>query len=275
MRWHTFLKILYNRPDILDGAFQMSFARAEAAQVKEGFAPFAEMVRKAKLASIAPAADWAAVDAVVARHSKPSLRALWNKPAQRGWAVACLFILLLAGFLFSPPGRALAAYVERIFLQVVDHGLEFVPSSYQEGVVPVLNGPIEHTETEYPDLDAVEAAFDRQLLRLMGDGFALERVTLYDSTLSGILLVAEYKTPQGHSVSLHQQWRKSTISATGFNPEDEVWEETLWDGTTLYCLISSDHLLNMMGAWRDEILFIYADDVIPSGDIVKAVGVKD
>ncbi len=276
MHWHKFCKALQNRPDLLDEAFQMSYARAEALQREEGFFSFAQMVAKAKLGSIAPPVDWAPVDAVIRRAQKPAIFRLWRQPAPRGLAIAGLCVLLLAGFLaFSPPGKALAAYIEKIFIQVVADGFQFTPSSYEEGVAQTMDGPLVNTVTDYPDLDAVEEECSRQLLRLEGDMFLLEGVTLYDNTLSGILLVATYKTPEGRTVYLQQQWRQTASAKAGLNPEDVVWEETLWDGTTLYCLVTSDHILNMLGAWRDEIVFIYADDAIAAKDIVAAVTVKE
>lgn len=279
MQWRKLKKVLAEHPYLLDDAFQMPLDQAMALQEQEGYPSFDEIVAMAKLRSSAPASAWAPVDAVLARHQRGqiSLANLWMRPLVRV-ALIGLCILLFASYLsFAPSGRALAASFVKIVLQVAEDGFRFTPVSTPEATSsPDKNAAYAETIQNFPDFDAVEKATGRQLLRFEGSVFTLESLTLYDNSLSGVLLSATYKTPEGLNVYLQQEWKIDTSVWGETNPDEIVWEEAIFDGTVLYCFIGSESgTFTATTAWRDEIITVYAEKGVPYKNVIQAIAIKE
>lgn len=279
MIWRKLKKMLQEHPYLIDDAFHMPMKQAMDLQESEGYPSFEEMVLRAKWVSTAPASAWAPVDAVIARrqHKQKSLFGLWLRPPTKV-ALVGLCLLLLASYLaFAPSGRAFAASFVKIVMQIVDNGFRFSPVGTPD-VSPRSDEiiPYEETVEEFIDFDAAEKASQRQFVRLDGDMFILESLTLYDNSLSGILLSATYKTSDDIRVYLQQEWRKGASGWGEINPDETVWEETLSDGTILYCFIGSeDGIFTATAAWRDEIITIYAEEGISYQDVIKAIKINE
>lgn len=268
MGWKQQKKIWAEHPYLVDDAFHMSMKQAMERQTAEGYPTFAEMVEVAKARSDLPASAWLPVDRVIAGKSKKSgawMHSHWN--TIRRLAVACLCIVLIAGYLcFAPAGKAFAASIAKMVMQLMDNGIRYTPTA------PAASSTGEMEQVVFADFDEVQKAFDRQFLRLHGDEFTLESLVLYDDPLSGKLLSAIYAYPNGLTVELQQYWDQTTSSWLQYNRDETVQEVQLWDGTLAYYATDSPAgSLTINGVWQDAALTIYAYDSIPVQDILDAL----
>ncbi len=274
MTWRKLKGILQEHPYLIDDAFHMPMKQAMDLQESEGYPSFEEMALRAKRVSTAPASAWVPVDAVIARRQRKqkSLFGLRLRPPTKV-ALVGLCLLLLASYLaFAPSGRAFATYVAKIVMQIVENGFSFTPigasnvSSQSDEIIAY-----EETTQELPNFDEAVRVTGRHLLHLYGDMFTLKSLTLHDNSILGSTLSAIYETPEGLEVELKQRWRKSNSVFGETNPNDQVWEEILWDGTVMYCLIDEDGLFNGLTAWQDTIVNVYAEEGVHYKGVLDAL----
>ena len=131
MGWKQQKKIWAEYPYLVDDAFHMSMKQAMERQTAEGYPAFEEMVKAAKARSDLPASAWLPVDRVIAGKSKKDgawMHSHWN--TIRRLAVACLCIVLIAGYLcFAPAGKAFAASIAKMVMQLMDNGIRYTPTA--------------------------------------------------------------------------------------------------------------------------------------------------
>ena len=268
MGWKQQKKIWAEYPYLVDDAFHMSMKQAMERQTAEGYPAFEEMVKAAKARSDLPASAWLPVDRVIAGKSKKSgawMHSHWN--TIRRLAVACLCIVLIAGYLcFAPAGKAFAASIAKMVMQLMDNGIRYTPTA------PATSSVGEMEQVVFADFDEVQKAFDRQFLRLHGDEFTLESLILYDDPRAGKLLSAQYAHLEGTEVYLMQDWDQTTSSWLEYRRDETIQEVQLWDGTPAYWATGSpDGIMTINTAWQDSIITIYADENIPVQDILDAL----
>lgn len=277
MHWPKLKKILRDHPYLLDDAFQMSITQAERIQEKEGYPSFEEMVMRAKQKSSAPASAWVTVDAVIARHKKArSPATLWNalfsRPV-RGWVIACLCTVLLGCYLsLAPSGRALASYVARIVMYVLDTGFSFRATSGKGVLIQESDLVAIDAVEKLPDLQSVRLDVGSPILYLQNEMFNLDNVQLYNNELTGKHLLITYITASGQHVELQQRWNINSENWLQVYQDEKVWEESLPDGTILHCFIDPiDSTFNATAVWQDSILWIYADEGIIPQEVVRSI----
>lgn len=268
MGWKQQKKIWAEYPYLVDDAFHMSMKQAMERQTAEGYPAFEEMVKAAKARSDLPASAWLPVDRVIAGKSKKGgawMHSHWN--TIRRLAVACLCIVLIAGYLcFAPAGKAFAASIAKMVMQLMDNGIRYTPTA------PAASSTGEMEQVVFADFDEVQKAFDRQFLRLHGDEFTLESLILYDDPRAGKLLSAQYAHLEGTAVYLMQDWDQTTSSWLEYRRDETIQEVQLWDGTLAYYATDSPAgSLTINGVWQDAALTIYAYDSIPVQDILDAL----
>ena len=208
------------------------------------------------------------IDSELADKSKKGgawMHSHWN--TIRRLAVACLCIVLIAGYLcFAPAGKAFAASIAKMVMQLMDNGIRYTPTA------PATSSVGEMEQVVFADFDEVQKAFDRQFLRLHGDEFTLESLILYDDPRAGKLLSAIYAYPNGLTVELQQYWDQTTSSWLEYRRDETIQEVQLWDGTLAYWATGSpDGIMTINTAWQDSIITIYADENIPVQDILDAL----
>lgn len=160
-----------------------------------------------------------------------------------------------------------------MIVNVFDNGFLFAPTRTSEETPKPIpdDGAIATVKTFY-SLEEAQAALDRELLWLDDDNFTLESLELHETNYTGTLLSASYKTQEGGNVHLLQEWDETSSSWAEINPDEKVWEETIFDGTVIYCFIStSDGVFSATTGWQDSIVTIYADADILYENILKAI----
>ena len=277
MRWSKLKKIIIEHPYLISDDFHMSISEAKRIQKEEGFTSFEEMVENARKRSSFPDSALEEVYTAIEKHKEkanvePKERKVFPNPFMRRWAIVGLCVLLLTGYLtLVPSGRALAASIVKIIVEVFNDGFLFTPAATPETSQGAQG--IEQTQTVFADFDEAQAFTQRPLLQLDNEAFQLDKVILYDNGVAGNLLAAAYKTPDGLNITLLQKWNMH--GTPWFEVDTSItWEETLWDGeTTLHCFIDAadNDKFTATGVWNDVIVIIYAGNGIPYEDIISSL----
>ena len=277
MRWNKLKKIIIEHPYLISDDFHMSISEAKRIQEEEGFPSFEEMVENARKRSSFPDSAWEEVYTAIEKHKEKAnvelkQRKVFPNPFMRRWAIVGLCILLLTGYLtLVPSGRALAASIAKVIVEVLDNGFRFTPT--QTPVPGQIINEFEETVTEFSSFDELQEVVNRPLVQLNDDRFTIKETTLYESTFAGCFTNTIYYTSDGLEITLQQHW---DIAGTPWFQTDgaHIWEEILWDNSTImYCFIDTadNNMFTSTAVWEDNIITIYAEDGIPYQDILASL----
>lgn len=281
MRWNKLRKIIIEHPYMISDDFHMSMQQAKEIQEQEGYRSFEEMVESARRRSPLPDSAWQGVYAVINKQesqvSMSHSKLCWMPDRRQfvRWAIIGLSIILVTGyFTLIPSGKALAASIAEIIIEVFDDGFRFRPAylpapsqekdTYEESVV------------EFMDYAAAQKQIGRPLIRFIGDSFRLDTLKLYEGSSAGSLLDASYYTQEGLHITLQQEWNISGAPWVELDTA-HTWEETLGDEVTLCCYIDTadDNKFIAIAEWKDCIITIYADDGVSYQEIVSALHIPE
>lgn len=273
MRWKKLRKTIIEHPYIISDDFHMSMRQAVRIQEEEGYPSFVEMVACARKRSSLSDYTWNSVYAAVHNcdNRLPVKPKRYNisfaRPIMRWSLIGLCLILILGYFTFIPSGRALANSIAKVIIRILDDGFLFKPTStpaQSQGAVG-----FEETVTDFTDFDAAEKSTGRQFLQINSEEYTLYSLQLYDSNIVGKRLYAFYKTGDNLTVSLYQHWDLQTDFWNIISSDEAVWQESLADGTTVYCLIDSlDNTFTAYTLWHDTVVTLYADSGIPYADVL-------
>lgn len=273
MRWEKLKNIINEHPYIISDDFHMPMQQAETIQKQEGYPSFEVMVSYARMKSSLPDSDWDGVYAAIHNYDnqssvKPERNNIYfSRPIMRWALIGLCLILILGCFTFVPSGRALANSIAKVIIRILDDGFLFKLTSTHAQSQSTVG--FEETVTDFADFDAAEKSTGRQFLQINSEEYTLYSLQLYDSNVAGKRLYAFYKTGDNLIVSLYQHWDLQTDFWNMISSDETVWQETLADGTIVYCLIDSlDNTFTAYALWHDTVVTLYADDGIPYADVL-------
>ena len=279
MRWKKLRKTIIEHPYLISDDFHMSMRQAARIQEEEGYPSFEEMVACAMERASFTDSAWQEVYSVIEKNWQqvPAEPRQFHMPIKRltvRWTLAALCIILITGyFTLVPSGKALAATIVNIIVEIFDDGLRFKPTNAPEPVSE--NNNFEESITEFSDYDSVQAQINRPIVRFTGDKFKLNTLKLYEGGLAGSLLDASYYTQEGLHITLQQEW--SIGGSPWFEIEsDYIWEEALWGNTTrLYCYIDTEdnNKFTATAVWEESIITIYAEQGVTYQEIVDSLSI--
>lgn len=206
MRWKKLAAILQEHPYLLDDRFRMPMREAMARQAAEGYLPFPAMVARAKERSTLPPEAWRAVDAVLERGT-PAVPHL-GRTARRLLLAAALALAMALFMACTPVGRAMAADIYRVFVEVRDGALRAYGKVSPDEVEPV---DFTNLPSEFESIEQLAEVVVHPIA-VPGNDADLISMATYVSSSNGMVVRCKYAQKNGNSFTLKQSLYGPSVS---------------------------------------------------------------
>ena len=257
-----FKKLVESYPNLVDGRFAISKAKAEEIIAeKGGHASLEEIVDRAKKRSDLPDSEWEPFDRLVEKeHSTLNRRntgvGVISKGMCRGIvAIAALVAFITFFFTVTSTGKAWAKQLYSFILTVRDGGYTISPE------VPYDFPAVDYEEKHYSSYEEFEKDTGYKAYKFKNTlELPVEDIMAVKSN-SGFSLYATFILNDGNRICIYQQWQIASEYFGAVSGYEQKWTHKLSDGNTLNCFIdSTDGSFLAVSIIDDSLITIIADD---------------
>lgn len=257
-----FKKLVESYPNLVDGRFAISKAKAEEIIAeKGGHASLEEIVDRAKKRSDLPDSAWEPFDRLVEKeHSTLNRRntgvGVISKGMCRGIvAIAALVAFITFFFTVTSTGKAWAKQLYNFILTVRDGGYTISPE------VPYDFPAVDYEEKHYSSYEEFEKDTGYKAYKFKNTlELPVEDIMAVKSN-SGFSLYATFILNDGNRICIYQHWQITSEYFGSVSDCEQKWTHKLSDGNTLNCFIdSTDGFFLAVSIIDDSLITIIADD---------------
>ena len=257
-----FKKLVESYPNLVDGRFAISKAKAEEIIAeKGGHASLEEIVDRAKKRSDLPDSAWEPFDRLVVKeHSTLNRRntgvGVISKGMCRGIvAIAALVAIITFFFTVTSTGKAWAKQLYNFILTVRDGGYTISPE------VPYDFPAVDYEEKHYSSYEEFEKDTGYKAYKFKNTlELPVEDIRAVKSN-SGFSLYATFILNDGNRICIYQHWQITSEYFGSVSDCEQKWTHKLSDGNTLNCFIdSTDGFFLAVSIIDDSLITIIADD---------------
>lgn len=257
-----FKKLVESYPNLVDGRFAISKAKAEEIIAeKGGHASLEEIVDRAKKRSDLPDSEWEPFDRLVEKeHSTLNRRntgvGVISKGMCRGIvAIAALVAFITFFFTVTSTGKAWAKQLYSFILTVRDGGYTISPE------VPYDFPAVDYEEKHYSSYEEFEKDTGYKAYKFKNTlELPVEDIMAVKSN-SGFSLYATFILNDVNRICIYQHWQITSEYFGSVSDCEQEWTHKLSDGNTLNCFIdSTDGSFLAVSIIDDSLITIIADD---------------
>lgn len=257
-----FKKLVESYPNLVDGRFAISKAKAEEIIAeKGGHASLEEIVDRAKKRSDLPDSEWEPFDRLIEKERAAANR----RSSSVGWALGgmrrgivilmALIVFITLFFIVTPTGRTWAKQLYSFILTVHDGGYTISPE------VPYDFPAVDYEEKHYSCYEEFEKDTGYKAYKFKNTlELPVEDIMAVKSN-SGFSLYATFILNDGNRICIYQHWQITSEYFGSVSDCEQEWTHKLSDGNTLNCFIdSTDGSFLAVSIIDDSLITIIADD---------------
>jgi len=257
-----FKKLVESYPNLVDGRFAISKAKAEEIIAeKGGHASLEEIVDRAKKRSDLPDSEWEPFDRLIEKEQAAANR----RSSSVGWALGgmrrgivilmALIVFITLFFIVTPTGRTWAKQLYSFILTVHDGGYTISPE------VPYDFPAVDYKEKHYSSYEKFEKDTGYKVYKFKNTlELPVEDIMAVKSN-SGFSLYATFILNDGNRICIYQHWQITSEYFGSVSDCEQEWTHKLSDGNTLNCFIdSTDGSFLAVSIIDDSLITIIADD---------------
>ena len=256
-----FKKLVESYPNLVDGRFAISKAKAEEIIAeKGGHSSLEEIVDRAKKRSDLPDSEWEPFDRLIEKERAAANR----RSSSVGWALGgmrrgivilmALVVFITLFFTVTPTGRAWAKQLYSFILTVHDGGYTISPE------VPYDFPAVDYEEKHYSSYEEFEKDTGYKAYKFKNTlGLPVEDIMAVKSN-SGFSLYATFILNDVNRICIYQHWQISSPVWGIPDANARAWDYTLSDDIILHCQIDSiDNSFGAVAKIGDSYIEIVAD----------------
>lgn len=257
-----FKKLVESYPNLVDGRFAISKAKAEEIIAeKGGHASLEEIVDRAKKRSDLPDSEWEPFDRLIEKEqaaaNRRSSSVVWALGGMRRGIVILMALIVFITFFFTvtSTGKAWAKQLYNFILTVRDGGYTISPE------VPYDFPAVDYEEKHYSSYEEFEKDTGYKAYKFKNTlELPVEDIRAVKSN-SGFSLYATFILNDGNRICIYQHWQITSEYFGSVSDCEQKWTHKLSDGNTLNCFIdSTDGFFLAVSIIDDSLIKIIADD---------------
>ena len=257
-----FKKLVESYPNLVDGRFAISKAKAEVIIAeKGGHASLEEIVDRAKKRSDLPDSEWEPFDRLIEKEqaaaNRRSSSVVWALGGMRRGIVIlmALIVFITLFFIVTPTGRTWAKQLYSFILTVHDGGYTISPE------IPYDFPAVDYKEKHYSSYEEFEKDNGYKAYKFKNTlELPVEDIMAVKSN-SGFSLYATFILNDGNRICIYQHWQITSEYFGSVSDCEQEWTHKLSDGNTLNCFIdSTDGSFLAVSIIDDSLITIIADD---------------
>lgn len=258
---YKFKKLVKSYPNLVDGRFAISNAKAEEIIAKEGGnTSLEEIVERAKKRANLPDSEWEPFDSLIKKEQSAANR----RRSSVGWALGgmrrrivilmSLVVFITLFFIVTPTGRIWARQLYNFILSVKENS--FIIKTNGVDILPSAK----YKERHYSSYEEFEAETGYTTYKFANTlDLPLELMMSVNSN-DEFGLYSVFLTEADNRLCVYQFWNVQSPSYGIGDPASTFWDYALPDGTILHCQIdSADSSFNAVTQIGNSYIMILAD----------------